>query len=93
MSIAVIEAIVKWMKIHVQIMRFKYCLNMGFNLTTLKMSPELFTWFYKESVGAQTDHSSDASIRESVACGYDVIAKLWGSKVCSWLHFVKRNPV
>ena len=31
------EAIVKWTKIHVQIMRFTCCLNMGFNLKIPKM--------------------------------------------------------
>ena len=36
------EAIVKGSKIHVQIMRFTYCLNMGLNLIILNMSPELF---------------------------------------------------
>ena len=36
------EAIVKWMKIHVQIMRFTFCLNMGFGLKILEMGPDLF---------------------------------------------------
>ena len=38
--------IVKWMKIHVQIMRFTCRFNMGLNLKILKMSPALFAWCY-----------------------------------------------
>ena len=36
------EAIVKGTKIHVQIMRLTCCLNMGFDLKILKMSPNSF---------------------------------------------------
>ena len=41
------EAFVKLTKIHVQIMRFKCCLNMVFNLTMPKLSPKMFAWHYK----------------------------------------------
>ena len=34
------EVIVKLMKVHVQITRFTCCLNMGFHLTILKISPD-----------------------------------------------------
>ena len=36
-----LESIDKLAKIHVQIMRFMCCLNIGFNLTFLNMSPDL----------------------------------------------------
>ena len=48
--------IVKWTKILVQIMRFTCCLNMGFSLTILKMSPDVFVCHNTESIATRTDH-------------------------------------
>ena len=53
-------------KIHVQIMMFAYCLNMGFNLTILKMSPDLFD-IKQKSVAVQTDHYVDVIVCKNVA--------------------------
>ena len=59
-------------KIHVQIMRFRCCLNMGLNL----IKPKLLClhdakW---ESVAALTDYFIDAFVRVNVALIYDVVA-------------------
>ena len=43
---------------------------------------------YTESVADQTDHSADVLVRENVACGNDIVTKLWRSKVHSRRHFV-----
>ena len=46
----------------------------GLNLKILQMSPELFTWRYIQK--AQTDHFTDAFVRENIAFGYDVMTML-----------------
>ena len=43
---------------------------------------------YTESVAGQTDHFADAFVCKNIAYGYDVLTKLWGSKVYSRRHFV-----
>ena len=48
-------------------MRFTCCLNMGFILTILKMSPDLFGWHYTESAAARTEHYVDVFVRDNVA--------------------------
>ena len=53
-------------KIHVQIMMFACCLNMGFNLTILKMSPDLFD-IKQKSIAVQTDHYVDIFVCKNVA--------------------------
>ena len=45
-------------------MKFTCCLNMGFNLTILKMSPDLFV---QESFLARTDYCVDVFVHEHVA--------------------------
>ena len=73
--IFVTQSCVKPSKIHVQ-MRFTCCLNMGFNLIILKMSPVCPTLHGKaclsditrESVAARTDHLVDVFVCENVAC-------------------------
>ena len=57
--IKLFKVIVKWTKIHVQIMTFTCCLNMVFNLKILKMSHDLFVWQCTKSVATQTDHYMD----------------------------------
>ena len=61
------EAIVKWTKIHVQIMRYTCCLNMGFVFVSFTKGPDLFVWKYTESNAARTDHYVDVFGRENVA--------------------------
>ena len=69
------KAVIKWTKIHVQIMRFTCCLNMSLNLT----SPGLFAWSYRENVVNQTDNFADAYVRWNVALLWrcDEIMTLW----------------
>ena len=38
---------------------------------------------YKESIADQTGHFADAFVYKNVTHGYDVITKLWRSKVYS----------
>ena len=47
-------------------MRFMCCLNMGFNLTILKMSPDLFSDILQESAAAWTDHYVDIFVHNNV---------------------------
>ena len=61
-------------KSHVQIMRFKCCLNMGFNLTKPKLSAEMFACVTWESVAALTDHFADAFVRGNDVRVYDIVA-------------------
>ena len=54
---------------------------MGLNLKILKMSPALFAWRCTESIADQTDHFANVFVRKNVAYGYDVVMRLWRSKV------------
>ena len=73
--IFVTQSCLRPLKIHVQ-MRFTCCLNLGFNLIILKMSPVCLTLHGKarlsditwESVAAQTDHYVNVFVCENVAC-------------------------
>ena len=47
-------------------MMFACCLNMGFNLTILKMSPDLFD-IKQKSIAVQTDHYVDIFVCKNVA--------------------------
>ena len=58
-------------KIHVQIMRFTCCLNMGLNLTNwARICLHDVT---QESVVALTDHFADAFVPEKSKCVDDVV--------------------
>ena len=41
-----------------------------------------------ESAVNQTDHFADVFVRENIACAYDIVTRLWRSKVHSQRHFV-----
>ena len=62
------EAIVKGTKIHVQIMRFTSCLNMGFNSKRLKMTPVFLSDITWVSVVARTDHYVNVFVHENLVC-------------------------
>ena len=51
-------------------MRFTCCLNMGFILTMLKMSPDLFVLNYTESASARTAHYVDVFVSEQRCTDY-----------------------
>ena len=76
------------MKIHVQIRRFTYYLDMGYNLKILQTSPGIYMALYTESIADQTGHFVDVFVRENVAYGYDVVKTVWRSNVYSRRHFV-----
>ena len=61
------EASFKCPKLHVQIMRFTCCLNIGFNWKILKMSPDNLSDITLESVAARTDHYVNVFVRENIA--------------------------
>ena len=54
-------------------MRFMYCLNMAFNLTKPKLSPDFLHDVKRESVAALTHHFAHAFVRENVAPVYDAL--------------------
>ena len=54
-------------KIHVQIMSFTCCLNMGFTIKCLNLALFCMHDVTRESVAAETDHFTDAFVRENVA--------------------------
>ena len=62
-------------KIHVRIMRFTCCLNMGFNLTKLKLGPDLFcmTIYTVKRFGLDC-HFANAFVRKNILSVYDVVA-------------------
>ena len=64
-------------KIHVQIMRFRCCLNMAFNLTKPILALIILHDVTLESVAALTDYFTDAFVRENIVCVYDVVETLW----------------
>ena len=45
-------------------------------LTILKMNPGLLAWHYTESIAAQTEHFTDAFVRENIVPFYDVVTTL-----------------
>ena len=51
-------------------------LNMGFNLTTLKMSSKLFASRKTESIATQTDLFTGAFVRKNVVHSYDIVTML-----------------
>ena len=66
------KAFVKWTKIDVQSMWFTLCLNMGPNLTILKMSPDFLSAVTHRSFAATTDYV-DVFVHEHIA----LVTTLW----------------
>ena len=53
------------------------CLNMDLNLKILNMSPRVICMtLYTERVADQTDHFTNAFVRENVAYSYEVVMML-----------------
>ena len=61
-----------------------------FYLTTSKMSREFFHGVTGESLAALVDHFEDAFVCKIFMCIFDIVLKLYCSKV--W-YFVLKNPV
>ena len=45
---------------------------MGFNLTILKVSLDLFVWRYTKSIAARIDHYFNIFVRENVPCNVEL---------------------
>ena len=66
------EVIVKWTKIHVQIMRFTCCLHMFF-LQYFKWALICLSVITRESVAARIDHYVDMLFAKTLHVVFDVV--------------------